>query len=413
MTRREKTVIALTGCSHALSHGYLLIFPAVLLLLQKEFSLGFLQLGIIGNIMSFSYGLGALPGGMIYNRIGPKRLFLFSFLGSSLVALFIAASSRLILFTIGLAFLGALGSVYHPLANALITSRVREYGRALGIHGAAGNLGLAAAPFLAGLIASAYGWRSAYLAFAVPGVGIALWVLCLELPPAARGGNSPPGLAAGPLPVARDFGRYFSLPLVCLYAANLLNSFCFYGSMTFLPTYMARFAGFRIFSLDSVAIGGMLSAIVLLMGAAGQFTGGILAQGASVEKKFLGVTLLAFPALLAMSFSSHLSLLIVALVYYFFNFSLQPMNNTLLARYTPGDMRAAAFGIYFSVAFGIGSSASSYSGYIAEKFGLQWVFAGLSISTFLLIGVTYLFIQIKKPATLAWEGGSMGTGSGK
>jgi len=193
MTRDEKMVVALSGCSHALSHGYMLIFPAVLLLLQKEFSLGYLQLGIIGNIMSFSYGLGALPGGMIYNRVGPKRLFLLCFLGSSLVALFIAGSSRLILFTIGLALLGALGSVYHPLANALITSKVREYGRALGIHGAAGNLGLAAAPFLAGLIASAYGWRWAYLGFAIPGVGIAIWVLLMDLSPADGGAELPTG----------------------------------------------------------------------------------------------------------------------------------------------------------------------------------------------------------------------------
>lgn len=410
MTRDEKTVVALTGCSHALSHGYLLIFPAVLLLLQKEFSLGYLQLGIIGNIMSFSYGLGALPGGMIYNRMGPKRLFLLCFLGSSMVALFIAGSSRLILFTIGLALLGALGSVYHPLANSLITSKVREYGRALGIHGAAGNLGLAAAPFLAGLIASAYGWRLAYLAFAIPGVGIAIWVLLMNMPPVGGSGSSLPAPKAGFLPAARDFRRYFSLPLICLYTTNLLNSFCFHGSMTFLPTYMAKFAAFRIFSLDSVAIGGMLSSIVLLMGALGQFTGGMMAQRPGVEKKFLSVTLLAFPSLLAMSFSSHLLLLIVALVYYFFNFSLQPMNNTLLARHTSGDMRATAFGIYFSIAFGIGSSAASYSGYIAQKFGLQWVFAGLSISTFLLIGVTYLFIHLKKPVILAVEEESMRPG---
>jgi MFS family permease len=182
--------------------------------------------------------------------------------------------------------------------------------------------------------------------------------------------------------------------------------------MTFLPTYMAKFAGFRIFSLDSVAIGGMLSGVVLLMGAVGQFTGGMMAQGSSVEKKFLWITLLAFPSLLAMSFSTHLLLLIVALVYYFLNFSLQPMNNTLLARYTSEDMRATAFGIYFSIAFGMGSLASSYTGYIAEKFGLQWVFAGLSISTLLLIGVIDLFIRIKKPLIFA-GGGSGRPGIGK
>src|SRR3990172_4161769 len=102
MKREEKRIVALAGCSHALSHSYLLIFPTVLLLLQKEFSLGYLKLGVIGNIMTFAYGVGALPGGMIYNIFGPKKLYLFCFLGSSLVVLLIALSDDLFIFTAGL-----------------------------------------------------------------------------------------------------------------------------------------------------------------------------------------------------------------------------------------------------------------------------------------------------------------------
>src|SRR5512136_3209377 len=138
MQRDEKIIVALTGCSHALSHGYLLIFPAVLLLLQKEFSIGYLELGVIGNIMTFTYGLGALPGGLVYNRFGPKRLYLFCFLGSAVALLLVAFSPSLFFFAAGLALLGGVGSIYHPLVNALITAKVREYGRALGIHGSAG-----------------------------------------------------------------------------------------------------------------------------------------------------------------------------------------------------------------------------------------------------------------------------------
>jgi len=52
------------------------------------------------------------------------------------------------------------------------------------------------------------------------------------------------------------------------------------------------------------------------------------------------------------------------------------MNNTLLARYTTVDMRGTAFGIYFFIAFGFGSLASSFSGYIAQTIGLQWFLWG-------------------------------------
>ncbi len=183
MQRDEKIIVALTGCSHALSHGYLLIFPTVLLLLQKEFFIGYLELGVIGNIMTFNYGLGALPGGMIYSYLGPKKLYLLCFLGSALALILVAVSSGLILFTAGLALLGALGSIYHPLANSLITSKVRGYGRALGIHGAAGNVGLASTPFVIGLIASYLGWRQAYLWSALPGIILSIWSFFVDMSP--------------------------------------------------------------------------------------------------------------------------------------------------------------------------------------------------------------------------------------
>jgi len=396
MEREEKMVVALAGCSHALSHGYLLIFPAVLLLLQKEFSLNYLQLGIVGNIMTLTYGLGAFPGGLIYNRIGPKRLYLICFLGSAFSLALVAVSPNLAVFTIGVALLGALGSVYHPLINALITSKVRQYGKALGIHGSAGNVGLATAPLVAGLIASRLGWRNTYLWFILPGVALSIWSLFINMSPREemKAPSSNPGRSLG---LPRNIKAYFSLPLVWLYLINTFNAFCFYGSSTFLPTYMAQRTSFRLFSLDKVAMGGMLSGIVLFMGVLGQLSGGLLSQKPFLEKNFLLISIIAFPFILAMSFTTNLLLLILALIYFFFIFCLQPMNNVLLAQYTTLDMRGTAFGLYFSISFALGSLASSFSGFIAQKFGLQWVFLGLSASSLLMIVFIFFLQGIHKP----------------
>jgi sugar phosphate permease len=238
MQRDEKIIVALTGCSHALSHGYLLIFPTVLLLLQKEFSIGYLELGVIGNIMTFTYGLGALPGGMIYNYLGPKKLYLFCFLGSAITVILVAISSGLFLFTAGLALLGVLGSIYHPLANSLITSKVRGYGQALGIHGAAGNVGLASTPFIIGLTASYLGWRQAYLWSALPGIILSVWSFFVDMSPREETGTVKPAETQESTP--RRLKAYFSLPLVLLYLTNMFQGFSFNGSLIFLPAYMAQ-----------------------------------------------------------------------------------------------------------------------------------------------------------------------------
>jgi len=371
----------------------------VLLLLKEEFSLGYLGLGVIGNIMSFTYGLGALPGGMIYNRLGPRKLFLLCFLGSTVASLMVAFSSNFIFFTVGLALLGALGSVYHPLANALITAKVRKYGRAMGIHGAAGNLGLATTPIIAGLIASRWGWRQAYLCFAVPGVVLAIWSLFIDMSVGKKKKveTSHPHVTQLSMLGERDFWVYFSLPLVILYVNNMLNSFCYHGIITFLPTYMSQRTSFHIFSWDSVAIGGMLSGVALFMGVFGQYTGGVLGQRPHLVRNLFVITVMGFPFILAMSLATDLLLLFMALSYFFFTFCLQPMTNVVLAQYTTLPMRGTAFGIYFFAAFGIGSLAASFSGYLAQAFGLQWAFLGVSGVALILIIFTFFLLKVKKP----------------
>lgn len=190
---------------------------------------------------------------------------------------------------------------------------------------------------------------------------------------------------------------FFSLPLVLLYVNNLLNGFCYHGIITFLPTYMAQRTSFHIFSWDNVAIGGMLSGVALFMGVFGQYTGGVLGQRPHLARNLFVMTAMGFPFILAMSLTTDLLLLLVAVIYFFFTFCLQPMTNVLLAHYTTLEMRGTSYGIYFFAAFGIGSLAASFSGYLAQSFGLQWAFLGLSGMALILIVFTYFLMKVEKP----------------
>ena len=368
------------------------------LLLKKDFDMGYLGLGVVSNIMSFSYGLGALPGGMIFNRFGPKKLYLFCFLGSTLACLLIAAAPNLLIFTSGLAILGALGSVYHPLANALISAKVKEFGKGLGIHGSAGNIGLAAAPFIAALIGSRWGWRSAYLFFMIPGIVLSIWALFVDMNIEKLEKQDRPSGAE-----SRDGGKngkfwiYFSVPLVLLYAVNMLQSFSFHGVVTFLPTYMSQYTSFHVLSWDSVAIGGMLSGIALFMGVFGQYLGGVLAEKKNLKRNVIVIGGFSLPFILAMAFARDSTLLVMALFFFFFTFMLQPMFNTLMARYTSLKMRGTAFGIYFFMAFGIGSMAASFAGFIAQNFGLPLVFIGLSVGVLIMIALSLILMRVRNP----------------
>jgi MFS family permease len=110
------------------------------------------------------------------------------------------------------------------------------------------------------------------------------------------------------------------------------------------------------------------------------------------------MTAAGFPFILSMAFMKDMSLLIMALVFFFFSFALQPMLNVLLAQHTTLEMRGTAFGIYFFAAFGIGSLAASFSGYIAQRFGLPLVFLGLSGTILVSILFSFIFLRLKKPS---------------
>jgi MFS family permease len=111
------------------------------------------------------------------------------------------------------------------------------------------------------------------------------------------------------------------------------------------------------------------------------------------------MTAAGFPFILSMAFVKDGSLLIMALVFFFFSFALQPMLNVLLAHHTTVDMRGTAFGIFFFAAFGIGSLAASFAGYVAQKFGLPLVFLGLSGIVLVSIFFSFVLLRLKETAT--------------
>jgi MFS family permease len=334
-------------------------------------------------------------------------MYLICFFGSAVVSIAVSLSSDYVLFATGMALLGAFGSVYHPLANSLISQKVEAYGRAMGIHGAAGNVGIAATPILAGAIASFGGWRQSYVFFGLLGVALAIWSLFIDLSNAPQKTN----ISVPDTNHHRRCGllaTFFPLPLVLIYLANMLNAFCFQGTITFLPTYMAHQTSFQVFSLDNVAIGGMLSGIVLSIGVAGQYMGGVLGGKARLERNLALIGALAFPFLLAMSFQRNAFLLIAALGYYLLNFCMQPMCNVLVARYTTAETRGTAFGIFFFIASGAGSFSATFAGYLAQRFGLASIFQGMCAAVILLFLMAFLLFRVTKSRTATPPGAPNG-----
>ena len=368
MTREERKIIGVTTAAHGLNHGFILIFSAVLPMLQKEFDTGYFHLGLIGNICFLAYGLGSLPAGILADRIGSRRLISLYLFGAALSSFLIAFSNSLVMLGLFIGMVGLFSSTYHPASNTLISKGMQKPGRGFGIHGISGSLGVALTPLIAGFLASAQGWKSTYAIFAIAGVAVGVASLTLREVPQKDAKDEIKGNAS-----QKEAGVSL-FPLIVFFASSAMIGLSYRGILTFLPTYMAQKVQIDFLPIGSVALGGMMSTIALLFGTIGQYMGGTLSDRHLPEKVYFGAHLLGVPFLFLVGLSTNLSVVLSALAYAFFYFSTQPTAAHLLARYTSVRFRGTGYGIHFFLTFGVGSFASTLSGYIADLLGLEWIF---------------------------------------
>jgi predicted MFS family arabinose efflux permease len=379
MNKRERWIVFLMGSCHTMVHFYEQVFPALLLTVIAYFQIEFATAGWMQTFLAMALGLGALPAGYVADRIGSKRIIMVYLIGAALSCIFISTARSPIAFAVGLAAMGAFISLYHPSGTTLVTTQVKQVGKALGYHGMGGGLGVAVAPALATLLAVAspkYGWRLSFAAFGLLGLLVAAGVGTLKVSEVrsdnSRGRFWPEHLASGS-----------ARPLILFYSVAVMMGFCYRGVMTYLPTYFSQRLDGGVFTGHDVLKGGTFATLTLLVGVVGQFVGGHLTVRYKLERLFAFLMMLTVPLLFMMSVLSNYALFFTAMAFAFFHFSTQPVGNNLIAQYTDPRGRGLGFGLYFAMAFGVGSLASGFCGMIADRFGLNEVFSSLAAVVFL------------------------------
>lgn len=373
MNREERKILGLTTSSHSLVHMYEGVLPPLIPLLVGEFSTDYFHLGIVVTVFSYAFGLGSLPAGYLSDRVGPRRLITLYLFGAGFLSVCILPVGSLWTYGILMGLIGLFCSPFHPASNTLISHGIREKGRAFGINGIAGSLGIAIVPALSAWIGSAIVWKAPHVLFGLLGIGIGFFSMTIPRWPARKGSvgvgkESEAGLSKI---------SYLNLSVFFTSAAAL--GLTYKGIMTFLPTYMGQNVHLSLFKLDTVAIGGTIATIALLSGAVGQYVAGRLVDRYKPERLYLGAVVFGTIFVFLMAKGLNIFLVVSAIFYSFFYFSTQPIQNYLLTQYLPEHRQGIGFGIHFFLTFGVGSTAAAVCGYLADHFGLQSVFYAMGL----------------------------------
>jgi len=391
MQHQERRLLTVTCFGHFMSHYNMLVFPALVLPLTHRLNLGLAQVLELSFWQYLAFGLTALPWGLASDRWGAKRFMALFFLGAALSGL---AAAWLIDTPSGLscalAGLGVFSGIYHPAGLGLISKGIKRLTMGLAYNGMFGNLGLAVAPLLTGLINWLWGPRAAYLA--VAGLNLAGLVLIsfynLEEPEEAAGSSEKNG------------GRR-AAPFLILLIAMMLGGLAYRGASVIMPTYFELksqgifhlLAGLWPGKLSGNLVATALTSFIFLFGMIGQFTGGRVGERFEARFSYLGFHLLTLPAVFLMAWAHDYLLVVLGLTYLFFLLGMQPIENTLVAKLTPPRFHHSAYGAKFVLTFGVGALAVKLVGYIENVWKIEAVFPTLGLVSLVLVGSILLLIS--------------------
>ena len=381
MDSTERSILTVTCFGHFISHFNMMFFPALILPLTSHFNLDLSLIVPLSFWMYLLYGVTALPWGMLSDRIGAKPLLHLQYIGAGLCAAAAApALSSPLALSLALGGLGLFSGIYHPAGLGLISRGMSRMSMALGYNGVAGNAGLAAAPLAAGIMNHLFGTQAAFLILGGLNLAGSLAMLALPLHEPKRFPSETSSSGH-----VRRLALGFGLLCACMILVGLV----YRGSTVVLPSYFElrsealfqRLELVRGWVLSRNVAATALTSLVFVVGMAGQYLGGRVAERFDPRMGYLLFHSLATPFVLAMAYVRGVTLFGASALFFLFILGMQPIENTLVARLTPDRLRHSAYGVKFILNFGIGAFAVHLAGLIERSWDLPAVYLFLAAAS--------------------------------
>ena len=160
----KRSAILLLNVAHAVDHMFLLIFATAVASIAAEFGFArwedLMPFGVGAFVM---FGLGSLPSGRLGDLWGRRAMMVVFFFGIGASSLLASVAQGPWQLAAALTLIGTFASIYHPVGIPMLLQGAARPGATIGVNGLAGNLGIAVAAALTGLLMHWFGWRAAFV----------------------------------------------------------------------------------------------------------------------------------------------------------------------------------------------------------------------------------------------------------
>ena len=360
-------------------HMFAAFYFVIVLTIEKEWSISYDQLIRLWIFGALLIGLGAIPFGWLSDRWSRSGTMTIMFIGMGLASIFCGFSTSIPFLFISLSLLGFFCSIYHPVGIPWVINSANKQGKALGINGIFGGVGIGSGAFVAGTLTEILNWQ---LAFILPGfISIFIGFVLIYL------------IFINKISYKNFFIKNINQDrsrneMILIASIMLLSMFALGLSFHNTQTALPKVFEIRIDNINSIQIGFMIGIIYFISGAT-TFVGGLLADQFNLKKIYLIGIFMQFPCYLGIAYISGYSLVILCILAAIFNASILPTENLLLSKFTPQKYHGVVYGIKFILAFGSGPISVFL---ISEIYSITLEFTYLFLINAVMMGLVSVFI---------------------
>ena len=140
--------------------------------IEKDLKIGHDEAGSLFLILSLGYCVMLFGSGFVSSRFNHRRTIILSSVAVGGTLLVISVSHHLWVIRFGIRILGMTAGLYLPSGIATLTGLVnpKDWGKAIGIHELAPNLGFVIAPLLAEALMGWFSWQGVLTVFGIASI---------------------------------------------------------------------------------------------------------------------------------------------------------------------------------------------------------------------------------------------------
>ena len=368
------------NAGHFFDHMFVLIFATVVALsLTTEWGMTYSELILYATPGLVAFGALAVPVGWLADKWSRESMMAIFFIGIGASTAFTALAETPLQIGIGLLFIGIFAAIYHPVGIAMVVNGREKTGIPLAINGIFGNMGIAAAALMTGLMIDIDGWRAA---FVLPGLisisfGFAyiIFIRSSRTPQIAEFESGATANKVGIKPMAIDrrlIIRTFSVVLI----TTAIGGFIMRSTTFTLPKILdERLIDFA----SSPTLIGSYSFLVFSLAAFGQLAVGYLIDRYSIKLIFAVVAALQAIFFVIMVNLTGLPALLLSFGFMFVVFGQIPINDVLVGRITRSEWRSRAYALRYLMTFSVSATAIPLIAWVHAEWSFVILFVLMAI----------------------------------